>query len=97
MNSENTSVNPIEQYVLMTLEFIKLSEIAGQCVTQRDFQKCADYANLYLEPGFYDNYSNLELYNMIMTDFRISLKNVSFDFLNQIDTGKITVKHSEEE
>lgn len=80
------SDNPIENYAMIVLEYLKISEMVSQCKTANDWQRAADMANLYLPPNFFNENTDLELYNQVMQEWLVVLKNVSYDLLAKIKT-----------
>jgi hypothetical protein len=96
MNSEQPSLNPIKVYAELVLQYLSLGDIASKCKNQRDWANCLKTANVFVEDGFYDIYTDLQLYNFVMQEYKNVILNVSHELLNQLDVGGIEVKRDGE-
>jgi hypothetical protein len=96
MNSEQPSLNPIKVYAELVLQYLSLGDIASKCKTARDWDNCAKHSNLYLPENAFNEYSDLQLWNWIMQEYKNVILNVSHELLNQLDVGGIEVKRDGE-
>jgi hypothetical protein len=92
MTNEN---NPIQNYAEIVLQYLELERVCSTCKTQQDWQRCANFAELYLPDGFHNEHTDLELFSMVMLEFKNTLLNVTYDLLQRIDSGQINVRDGE--
>ncbi len=84
--------NPIQLYIEVVNEYLDMEKIIAGCKTEQEWRKVCELSDLYLEPGFMNDYSDLELYEMCIIEHRNKLQNVTDDLRDKIKTWKINIE-----
>jgi hypothetical protein len=88
MYSENDDFEQLKkatyEYTQIVLAYIHIQEeLLMNCHTEQEWRKVGEQANVYLAPGFMNEHTDLQLYELVLSEWKIILKDVSYGFQNR--------------
>ena len=72
-------------YARAVEQYLEIENVLDECYTEADFRGCAEKANLFLDGDFMKKYSRAELRNIILAEYRMQLKAITFTFLDKFE------------